>query len=298
MNDKLMPIAKAVLQTIKRFLWGTYCGLRLCVYLVLFSLILPHRMFPIVIAAMIMFSLLYAVFFHWITAFSKQSSMLKKCVISYVPYMIAVLGLIYFSENAREHNIRQQLLCARFSIYTQILLASFAPVFSIAMTAVELFAKKRLQGWWYRIVKWIYNGIALLPIAAYVAVMVYFFSLDYIRRHRFDDCDAIERITGAPCPDFKVVEYKKGYSSFNGDYNDCLIVEFEQTPAEGFYQALDSLVKADGSSWDCRDGVYYYSRMWGNGLPAPKGEDDDEDMSLSVTINKGEKRAEISYGTW
>lgn len=44
--------------------------------------------------------------------------------------------------------------------------------------------------------------------------------------------------------------------------------------------------------------VYYYSRMWGNGLPAPEGEDDDEDMSLSVTIKRGEKRAEITYGAW
>jgi hypothetical protein len=38
--------------------------------------------------------------------------------------------------------------------------------------------------------------------------------------------------------------------------------------------------------------------MWGNGLPAPEGEDYEEDMSLSVTIKKGEKRAKISFGAW
>lgn len=69
-------------------------------------------------------------------------------------------------------------------------------------------------------------------------------------------------------------------------------------PMNDFYQVLDSLVNVDGSDWECRDGVYYYSRMWGNGLPAPEGEDDDEDMSLSVTIKRGEKRAEITYGAW
>ena len=207
MNDKLMPIAKAVLQATKRFLWGTYCGLRQSVFFILFLIALSYLgwMIP-VIGVMILFSLLYAVFFHWVAVFSKQSSMLKKCVISYLLYMIAMLALIYFSENAGEYNIRQSLLCARFSIFTQILIASFAPIISIALTATEVFAKKRLRGWWYRIVKWIYNGIVLLPIAAIVAVTIYFFSLDYMRRHRFDDCDAIGRITGAPCPDFKVVE--------------------------------------------------------------------------------------------
>jgi hypothetical protein len=72
----------------------------------------------------------------------------------------------------------------------------------------------------------------------------------------------------------------------------------EHTAAEGFYQELDSLVNVDGSDWDCRDGVYCYSRMWGNGLHASEGEDYEEDMSLSVTIKKGEKRAKISFGAW
>ena len=297
MNDKLMPVAKALLQVIKRFLCGTYCGFRQCVYLLLLAIVFTDCILP-EIGVMILFSLLYAVFYYWVTAFIKQSSMLKKCVISYILYMLTMLVFVYFGDNVREFNIHLSLKRVGYTDFTQILLISFAPVFSIALTTVELFAKKRLQGWWHRIVKWIYNGIALLPIAAIVAGVVYFFSLDYMRRHRFDDSDAIERITGAPCPEFRVVKYKKGNSGFNGDYNDCLIVEFEQMPAEGFYQALDSLVNVDGSDWDCRDGVYYYSRMWGNGLPAPEGENDEEDMSLSVTIKKGEKRAEISFGAW
>jgi hypothetical protein len=38
--------------------------------------------------------------------------------------------------------------------------------------------------------------------------------------------------------------------------------------------------------------------MWGNGLPAPPGEDDEEDMSLEIEIKRGEKRFHVSYGAW
>ena len=298
MNEKLMPVAKAILQAIKRVLWGTYCGFRQCVLLLfIFALTNSDWMIP-EIGVMLLLSLSYAVFYHWVTAFTKQSSMLKKCVISYIPYMVTMLAYIYYGEYAKEFNIRPTVLSIIYSVFEQILLVTFAPIFPIALTALELFVKERLQGRWHRIVKWIYNVIASLPIVAIVAVAAYFFSIDYMRRYRFDDSDTIERITGAPCPDFKVVEYEMGSSSFNGDYDDCLIVEFEQIPTKEFYQVLDSLVKAEGSYWNCNDGEYHYSRMWGNGMPAPEGEDDDEDMSLSVTIKRGEKIAEINFGAW
>ena len=298
MNEKLMPVAKAILQTIKRVLWGTYCGFRQCVLLLfIFALTNSDWMIP-EIGVMILLSLSYAVFYHWVTAFTKQSSMLKKCVISYIPYMVTMLAYIYYGEYANEFNIRPTVLSIIYSVFEQILLVTFAPIFPIALTALELFVKERLQGRWHRIVKWIYNVIASLPIVAIVAVAAYFFGIDYMRRYRFDDSDTIERITGAPCPDFKVVEYEMGSSSFNGDYDDCLIVEFEQIPTKEFYQVLDSLVKAEGSYWNCNDGEYHYSRMWGNGMPAPEGEDDEEDMSLSFTMKKGENRAKIRYGAW
>lgn len=39
-------------------------------------------------------------------------------------------------------------------------------------------------------------------------------------------------------------------------------------------------------------------KMWGNGLPAPKGEDNEEDMTFSIEFEKGSKKAIIGYGTW
>lgn len=36
--------------------------------------------------------------------------------------------------------------------------------------------------------------------------------------------------------------------------------------------------------------------MWGNGLSAPKGEDDNEDMSFSIRLEKGSKQVILDYG--
>ena len=143
MNDELMPVAKALLQVIKRFLCGTYCGFRQCVYLLLLAIVFTDCIFPET-GVMILFSLLYAVFYYWVTAFIKQSSMLKKCVISYIFYMLTMLVFVYFGDNVREFNIHLSLKRVGYTIFTQILLISFAPIFSIALTTVELFAKKSL----------------------------------------------------------------------------------------------------------------------------------------------------------
>ncbi|MFS2618761.1 hypothetical protein AAH132_22700, partial [Bacteroides ovatus] len=92
--------------------------------------------------------------------------------------------------------------------------------------------------------------------------------------------------------------YTKGRTSFQGDYNDQLIIEFKETPSAAFYQKLDSLIAVEQSDWSKRDNVYSYSKMWGNGLPAPKGEDNEEDMTFSIEFEKGSKKAIIGYGTW
>ncbi|MGL4851095.1 MAG: hypothetical protein ACRC3Z_00345 [Phocaeicola sp.] len=98
--------------------------------------------------------------------------------------------------------------------------------------------------------------------------------------------------------EFKVIEYTKGGSSFHGDYSDELLIEFKEAPSIRFYNTLDSLAKVKGSNWSKRESSYNFSQMWGNELPAPEGEDDEEDMSFSITIKKGEKQARITYGTW
>lgn len=50
------------------------------------------------------------------------------------------------------------------------------------------------------------------------------------------------------------------------------------------------MIAVEQSDWSKRDNVYSYSKIWGNGLPAPKGEDDEEDMTFSIEFEKGSKK--------
>lgn len=59
-------------------------------------------------------------------------------------------------------------------------------------------------------------------------------------------------------PNFKIVKYKKDKSSFLGDYNDLLIIEFDEIPSGRFYQQIDSLVATEDSGWFKHDNTYSY----------------------------------------
>lgn len=118
----------------------------------------------------------------------------------------------------------------------------------------------------------------------------------YRREHRFADKEVLERITGVTYPDFKVVKYTEGQMSVLRDYHDELTIEFKEMPSSTFYQSLDSLVAAD--VWSLYDNVYSFSAIWGNGIPAPQGESEEEDMMFNIHIEKGSKQAVISYGAW
>ena len=120
--------------------------------------------------------------------------------------------------------------------------------------------------------------------------------LGYERKYSFLDKDRIERITEVRLPDFKLIEYNKGRTGFNGDYSDHLTIEFKDSLTNEFYAALDSLVEKE--VWNKRENRYSFSAMWGNGLPAPKGENKEEDITFSITIEKGTNTAEIRTGLW
>jgi hypothetical protein len=118
---------------------------------------------------------------------------------------------------------------------------------------------------------------------------------DYHREHRFSNRRALERITGVEYPKFKVVEYKRDTMG-RMDFGDRVTIEFNEIPPTAFYQALDSLIATKQSDWVKCDNTYSYSKIWGNGEPAPKGKDDEEDMHFSISFEKGGKQASISYG--
>ena len=119
-----------------------------------------------------------------------------------------------------------------------------------------------------------------------------------LRKNRFASVEAVEKVTGMTIPDFKVIRYLEGRTSFNGDYSDTLIIVFDSVPSESFYKRLNCFIASDSTGWMLDDEVYSFSTMWGTGCPSPKGEDVEEDMTFYIEFCKGSRIATIIYGAW
>ena len=104
--------------------------------------------------------------------------------------------------------------------------------------------------------------------------------------------DRIERITGVRIPEYKVTKAFIGPTSFNGDFEDSLYIEFETLPSDELFEKIDSL------NWYREGDEYSFSTSWGNGSPAPEGENDEEDRFFKIKLTKGEKTGIIVYGMW
>ena len=104
--------------------------------------------------------------------------------------------------------------------------------------------------------------------------------------------DRIERITGVRIPEYKVTKAFIGPTSFTGDFEDSLYIEFETLPSDELFEKMDSL------NWYREGDKYSFSTSWGNGSPAPEGENDEEDRFFKIKLTKGEKTGIIAYGMW
>lgn len=104
--------------------------------------------------------------------------------------------------------------------------------------------------------------------------------------------DRIERITGVRIPEYKVTKAFIGPTSFTGDFKDSLYIEFETLPSDELFEKMDSL------NWYREGDKYSFSTSWGNGSPAPEGENDEEDRFFKIKLTKGEKTGIIVYGMW
>jgi hypothetical protein len=104
--------------------------------------------------------------------------------------------------------------------------------------------------------------------------------------------DRIERITGVRIPEYKVTKAFIGPTSFLGDFKDSLYIEFETLPSDELFEKIDSL------NWYREGDKYSFSTSWGNGSPAPEGENDEEDRFFEIKLTKGEKTGIIVYGMW
>ena len=133
----------------------------------------------------------------------------------------------------------------------------------------------------------------------YLIVFVWGYStyMDYKRKYYFTNEDRIERITGVKLPEMSVIEYHQGGRSII-DYSDRFVVKFEKDISEQTYQTLDSLIATNKTNWRKKGNNYVFSTMWGNGIPAPEGENEKEDRTFSIAIEKGNNKATINSGMW
>ena len=111
-------------------------------------------------------------------------------------------------------------------------------------------------------------------------------------KHEEWSTDRIERITGVRIPEYKVTKAFIGPTSFTGDFEDSLYIEFETLPSDELFEKMDSL------NWYREGDKYSFSTSWGNGSPAPEGENDEEDRFFEIKLTKGEKTGIIVYGMW
>lgn len=145
-----------------------------------------------------------------------------------------------------------------------------------------------------------YAGLS--PSTWILVVAAYLFGASYYDQNfKLTGKKELSQVTGVDLPSFRIVDKDLGSKAFNGDHTNNYVIEFDELPDEGFYLLLDSVCK-DDSYWsksvEATSVLYSYSRMWGNGLEAPEGQDSDEDLSISLTIVKGELKARLSKASW
>lgn len=58
------------------------------------------------------------------------------------------------------------------------------------------------------------------------------------------------------------------------------------------------MIASNDTKREKSDSVYSYSTLWGNGIPAPKGESEADDGIFKITLTKGSKYGEIEDGAW
>ena len=143
--------------------------------------------------------------------------------------------------------------------------------------------------------------LLISPLMLIIYFIIFLLALqgyfDYQRKYQFRDKERIERITGVEFPDFKVISYKAEERDIRGEYTDNMEIEFKDTLSSAFYHTLASMIATNETDWSKSEN-YYFSKIWGNGLPAPEGEDSEEDIFFNISFKKNSNRAKISYGVW
>ena len=146
---------------------------------------------------------------------------------------------------------------------------------------------------WLRIVLYVLSPMMLVVMALAALWGSDYYSEHYLQHH-FVKRRVIENITGVRLPRYKVID-RGGEDSRVRRFPDCsydFTLEFKKMPEDAFYEKL-------AEHFDCFEpGKYSYSAIWGNGMEAPKGESDKDDISFSIDIERDSKTFHIRVGEW
>jgi hypothetical protein len=156
-----------------------------------------------------------------------------------------------------------------------------------------------LDGRWKLLPKWlriVLFGLSpmMLVVMAVVALWGYDYYSEYYMQHHFVRRRVVENITSVRLPSYKVIDQGEEWECFSRspEHTYDFTLEFKKMPDEDFYEKL-------AEHFDCLEaGKYSYSAIWGNGIEAPKGESDDDDISFSIDIERGSKTFHIRVVEW
>lgn len=146
---------------------------------------------------------------------------------------------------------------------------------------------------WLRIVLFVLSPMMLVVIAV-AAFWGYDYYSEHYMQHHFVRRRVVENITGVRLPRYKVLDRGEEWKCFSRspEHTYDFTLEFKKMPDEDFYKKLDE-------HFDCFEpGKYSYSAIWGNGMEAPKGESDKDNISFSIDIERGSKTFHIRVGEW
>lgn len=146
---------------------------------------------------------------------------------------------------------------------------------------------------WLRIVLFVLSPLMLIVMAV-ASIFGYLYFAEYHMQHHFVRRRVVENITGVRLPRYKVVN-RRGEDRRVRRFPDRtydFTLEFKEMPDEDFYEKL-------AEHFDCFEpGKYSYSAIWGNGMEAPKGESDKDDIGFSIDIERGSKTFRVRVWTW
>lgn len=110
--------------------------------------------------------------------------------------------------------------------------------------------------------------------------------------------ERIERVTGVKVPSYKIIETHKGNRAFTGDHEYSYEIVFKTMPSDELFDEIDKMIASGKTGWYKDGNKYSFSVMWGNGFPTPKGENEQDDGTFSITLTRGEKVGSIRSGSW